>query len=74
MVMGATDRIYCIETLMIIFFFGGIPYSWGIRLALSLRPEKDLISQLRSYIPTEFGALNLTLSVSRNASRQPALL
>jgi hypothetical protein len=40
--------------------FRGIPFSWGIRLALSLRPEMDIISQPRSYTLTGSSAFILT--------------
>jgi hypothetical protein len=55
----ATDCIV-LMSLYLSSYFQGIPFSWGVRLALSLRPEMDPISQPRTYILTKKGALNLT--------------
>jgi hypothetical protein len=35
--LGATVRVYCIVCVLLL---GGRPFSWGIRLALSLRPKE----------------------------------
>jgi hypothetical protein len=62
----------CLFTLIMIlskFYFSGIPLSWGIRLALSLRPEMDPISQPRSYTLTESSAFNLTVVEDETGSR-----
>jgi hypothetical protein len=53
------------------FYSPGNPLFWGVRLTLSFRPEMDLISQPRSYIPSGCGALNLTRYCS---SRAPSLV
>ena len=38
MVLGATDRLYCIVSICLSSSFRGITFSWGILLALSFRP------------------------------------